>query len=266
MNYLEALINLIRNKKELFANDDVGVSLGEIADAWNRQNIYREDQYNLGGLSSFKWKVYTIEMGFLQDLASGIKRLQEKKEVEFKYIIKHQRYVDKKKEHKPLAAIADIYSLDSLQDKIYFKLTEEAASSGIDKRKFVKSKFVLTTAYRQVYVNDYIISIPQEGSNNKMFLDYVMSKPNEYISASKLPDHIRLGTQSFIKVLASLGFTGDIRKAFFKEVGKKHLIYKGNTITEKELIDEGVDVQILIKELELKHSKNIKKSIATRTI
>ncbi len=128
-------------------------------------------------------------------------------------------------------------------------------------------KFTLHTSYRQVYVNDFMIAIPHEGSDNKTFLDYVINQPaNKIIERHKLPENIKTGTKSFIKILSALGFSGEIKKLFFFSAGKHKLAHRGSVVNSKDLKKFGVDLSLLLKQLDLKDTANRAKSISARTI
>ena len=65
-----------------------------------------------------------------------------------------------------------------------------------------------------------------------------------------------IGRKRLVAVIAGVGFTGEIKKAFFPVVSKTSIKYRGDKITTEELEEAGVRINLLVKQLELADMKN----------
>ncbi len=124
--------------------------------------------------------------------------------------------------------------------------------------------FHLSIKGNQVWVNDkYLLSQPHGLGNNLSILRYLIEDlpPRTPVRLNTLPDWLKseIGTKSFSRILNACGFTGEITKTFFVTSGSKSATFRGVDVDFKELSNAGVDTSLLIKELEVKHDKNIKK-------
>lgn len=120
------------------------------------------------------------------------------------------------------------------------------------------NEFKLTIRDRRVMVNDYIISEPYAAGVNIEFIRYInKQKAYDKIIREDLPSWLKdnLGKKSFIKILTDLGFKREIRKLFFSEVSKDSFTFKGNKISEKDLEDTNIRLDLLIKDLDYAHSR-----------
>lgn len=109
---------------------------------------------------------------------------------------------------------------------------------------------------REILINHYIAARPHYGRPPLEFFLYIQEQPaNTKITKDSLPAELQaqIGTRSFAKVLENCGFTQELRKAFFPEIGPKVLKYRGNNVSIAELKKHGVNIEALIKQLEFQH-------------
>ncbi len=64
-----------------------------------------------------------------------------------------------------------------------------------------------------------------------------------------------IGNKTFFKILNSLGFKGEIKRAFFYKVDARTLCYRGDNLTLQQLKEAGVNIKLFIKELEAADAK-----------
>jgi hypothetical protein len=128
MTYIDSLFELIRSKQELTSGNVVSVSLGEIADAWKRENIWSENNYISSAvlISKLKHSSKFINPSFLHDIVSVLERLAEQKGIHFKYAIRDlaTRLPD---EQPKVDELTGIISLSSIHDKIILQTKGEIA-------------------------------------------------------------------------------------------------------------------------------------------
>lgn len=116
----------------------------------------------------------------------------------------------------------------------------------------------LSVKDREIWVNEtYLISKPYAIGSNLEFFLYLLENPNREIKRSELPQRIKeeIGKKRFIAIFNALGFKGEILKLFFPKRGKTALMFNQN-VSKSELDYRGIKETILLKELELAHSKN----------
>lgn len=130
------------------------------------------------------------------------------------------------------------------------------------KNSFTKAPeiFELTVNDREILINNFLISKPHAvGTNLATLQDIRIKKPNKPIRKSDLPNFLKeeIGSGSLADILYQLGFTGEILKAFFPKRSKKGVIqYAGDKITKKDLQNRGINISLLMKQLELANIKN----------
>lgn len=127
-----------------------------------------------------------------------------------------------------------------------------------DKSKAI-TKFEITIKDREIWINYYLLSKPHAVGANYEFLERIQAKePNTEIKRNEFPQLFQeeIKNKTFFQILNALGFKGEIKKAFFYKVSKNSLFFRGNKITKKDLEKAGVNIKILIKELELAHTRN----------
>ena len=88
---------------------------------------------------------------------------------------------------------------------------------------------------------------PDINSENGEVFEYLYNNPNIFHSKTDIEQTINMSiNKSFHKIVENLGFTGDIRKAFFA-VGKDRICFR-NPITKKQLSElEITDLQSIQK-------------------
>lgn len=120
--------------------------------------------------------------------------------------------------------------------------------------------FQLTVKDREIWIGNFLLSKPHAVGTNFETLEFVISKKaNTPIKKSELPNYLKeeIGSRSLADILYQLGFTGEILKAFFPKRSKKGIIeYAGNKITKKGLESRGINIPLLMKQLEMAHIKN----------
>jgi hypothetical protein len=129
----------------------------------------------------------------------------------------------------------------------------------------IPKKFRLTIKDRKIFINDYIIGNPQYHAKGFELLRYISEqakKGNRTIKRADLPDSFgnislkeKIRGTSFTKLLNELGFKGEILKSFFPERSKNIIVYRGDIIHLKELKESGININVLLKELELANEK-----------
>lgn len=110
---------------------------------------------------------------------------------------------------------------------------------------------------RQIRVNDFLLSKPHAVGGNKGFFEYVHENAGVALNRDQMPDYVRVdvGGKSFSKVLNELGFKGEILKAFCPERGKSQLLFRKEVGTQ-QLETEGINLELLLQELRLAHTRN----------
>ena len=119
--------------------------------------------------------------------------------------------------------------------------------------------FKLQCGDREIKVNEYIIAKPYAVGCPRGMFDYVRTQPkNKVIKKENMPEWLKqeIGRKRLVAVIAGVGFTGEIRKAFFPVVSKTSIKYRGDKITTEELEEAGVRINLLVKQLELADMKN----------
>lgn len=128
MDYIESLLKLIKSKKDLSGDNAISLSVGEIADAWNR-DVVREDIRLAGMLASGelvpRGGSKFIDRYFLKDVISAIKKIQDEKLILFEYTVENcstfYPYQTAKESNKP-PSISDIGNFYSPDDRIYLEV------------------------------------------------------------------------------------------------------------------------------------------------
>jgi hypothetical protein len=79
MDYANTFLELVTNKEKLFQNHSIIVSLGEIADIWNRKNLVLE----VKNIPPAFGKAEYIDHAFLEDVILVLANLQKENLVVF---------------------------------------------------------------------------------------------------------------------------------------------------------------------------------------
>lgn len=147
-----------------------------------------------------------------------------------------------------------ISSIDSLQKKI------ENMEKGEETKNKEFKKLTVSLGDRVIKINDYILSKPHAVGTNMSFFEAVYTKPNIDINIDELPDiqKVNFEWKSISKLLNTLGFTGEVLKAFFpKRSNKKPRVVKFlKSVSRRDLDKRGINISLLINQLEGAHLKN----------
>ena len=200
MDYKESLLELIKSKKEISEDNFINLSLQEIADIWNREATYK----NSLSFSDIKF----IDTGFLQDVISALKKLENEKFIEFKYIVKDYHdpsFLEKIHEGQ---SISDIISSSSLQDKIFLEVGLQS------KENIQKSKI-------DIFIDDNF-GIHRIKKNKRL---------NYLIDGKKRPKYIKIFCKNKDKKTTNREITeiiGHDHQMIKKEVNNINRIFKKN--------------------------------------
>lgn len=109
---------------------------------------------------------------------------------------------------------------------------------------------------RKIFVNEFLLRQPHAAGRNMSFFEYVFAHPGRLITRDGLPQLIQDDVRGrlFPKTLNSLGFTGEVLKAFFPHRGKNELKFQ-NPVSKNDLVRRGIDIDLLFQELKLAHTK-----------
>lgn len=121
-------------------------------------------------------------------------------------------------------------------------------------------KLTISLNDRLIKVNDYILSRPHAVGSNMQFFQVVFQNQNIEFNIDELPSMQKIDFEwkKTSKLLNSLGFRGQILKAFFpKRTDKKPRIIKFiNPVIVKDLSKRGININLLLKELNLADIRN----------
>lgn len=127
----------------------------------------------------------------------------------------------------------------------------------IPQEQTIPQDFTVQLKDREIWVNEYFIAKPYFGRAALELYSHIREQaPHTKISRENLPEFLQkqIGSRKFGKLLESCGFTKEIRKAFFYELGPQSLKYRGNTVTAEDLQASGVKVETLMKQLDYYNS------------
>ena len=148
----------------------------------------------------------------------------------------------------------------SIDEKRLEELLEENKSVNIDEKDSLQfKKLTVSLNDRIIKINEYILSKPHAVGANMKFFEAVYAKPNIEINIDELPNIQKedFEWKKTSKLLNSLGFSGEIMKAFFpKRTDKKPRIKFLKSVSREDLEKRGIKINLLIKELERAHLKN----------
>lgn len=119
-------------------------------------------------------------------------------------------------------------------------------------------QLILSVKDREIWINNFLIGKPHAVGSNYDFLEQIRSKPpNTKIERKNLDPVLQkdINNIRFFKILNSLGFKGEIKKSFFYKVDGNSLYYRGDKVTKKQLLEAGMNLKLLVKELEVAHAK-----------
>jgi len=100
-------------------------------------------------------------------------------------------------------------------------------------------KITYSDKTRKILVNNFLLAKPDFFRENEVVFTYVYNNPNRRISLEEIKEKTRYKiTKSLPKILENLGFTGQLRKAFF-DVSSKGIRLR-NPVTKKDLKELGI--------------------------
>jgi hypothetical protein len=91
---------------------------------------------------------------------------------------------------------------------------------------------------REIFINGFLIAKPDFDSENERVFTYLYKHPNQKISLKQLEENTGKLTKTLHKVVENLGFTKDLKRAFF-DTAKTSIRFR-NPVTKKDLEDIGI--------------------------
>jgi hypothetical protein len=191
------------------------------------------------------------------DLLKVFRKLEEDKIINMLFT-EHFRYLWRKAEDKVEFEInKDEFEKYYSKNKGQPPITNQDDTTSSLKESY-PTELKLKVVDREVWVNNYLIAKPHAVGNNYDFLEYVRKQPfDQPITKDSLTIDIQeaMGDKTFFKILNALGFKGEIKRAFFYKVDARTLCYRGDNLTLLQLKDAGVNIKLLIKQLEVADAK-----------
>ena len=224
MNYIESLLELIKNKKEISGDSEISLSLQEIADKWGRRPTHEvEDMFSLDRKKDLK-----IEGTFLNDIASAFQKLEKEGVIIFRYALRRWDFPGIIEDEDYRRSISDIRYLFSVQDTIVFEVIRDI-DGYLEKIQNYKHKVTEKTVHR-VKIE---ISISQEEgiyrSEKKRKLSYSV-RGKRFRLIFSLKDGRKDGS-----LLAGL-FTEKNLSQLSKEIGQINETFKNKLKVKTKLI------------------------------
>jgi len=127
MTKKEILLELIRDKLELYENKTIGLSLKEIANAWN-VDAEQEDQI-WTEIEVFKNNFKHIAYYFIHEVYRAVKIIQDEKFIRFVSVYKTLISFNKENEENKEQSVEDIKKLSSINDIIYLEVIKNIHST-----------------------------------------------------------------------------------------------------------------------------------------
>lgn len=124
-----------------------------------------------------------------------------------------------------------------------------------------KDTFEINKRGSEIWVNEkYLINKPHYNNQNELFFDFAFNNPNRKVTKAELKESLKGNlTKKISSIINELGFTSEIRKAFFPKVSGKTAFYFRNPLNENHIKKEEINVELLIQELltqNLRKNKN----------
>lgn len=91
---------------------------------------------------------------------------------------------------------------------------------------------------REIIINNFLLANPDFDSENERVFTYIYKSPNKRISLKELQQNTGKLGKTLHKIVENLGFTGNIRKAFF-DVSKTGIRFR-NPVTKTDLDELGI--------------------------
>lgn len=107
----------------------------------------------------------------------------------------------------------------------------------------------------KIWVNDrYLVGKPNFDQENELIFEYVFNNPDKDITKQELEQKLEITIKKTLsKVINELGFTGEIRKAFFVKSSNKSIIRFRKVLTINDIVMGKINKELFIKELETQH-------------
>lgn len=108
----------------------------------------------------------------------------------------------------------------------------------------------------EIWINgQYLIKKPNFDSENGLVFDYLYRNPDKDVTKKELEENLKITINKRLsKIITDLGFTGEIRKAFFTKSSDKSIIRFRKSLKPNEIAGK-INRKLLVKELEAKHLK-----------
>lgn len=175
--------------------------------------------------------------------------------------------------HQKVRVVVDRYDFDKFYDKlgaVYQKRVVDPATKEAESKKKeaplavpievlvgLPKELKVYIKDRQISVGDFILSKPHAVGAIKGFFEHIYENAGQPLERDQMPEYVTqdLKGRNFSKVLNELGFKGEILKAFCPERGKSRLLFRKEVTTE-QLEQEGINLSLLLQELQMAHTKN----------
>lgn len=204
----------------------------------------------------YRWKAlgYLKDRKHIMDFSIVRDDMASRWEQEVKVIV--DRY-DFDKFYDKLEKVFQRRITDPAQKEADAKKNDAPAAAPVAELVGLPAQLKVLIKDRQISVSDLILSKPHAVGGNKGFFEYVYENPDKPLEREKMPEYVTqdIKGKGFSKVLNELGFKGEILKAFFPERGKSRLLFR-KEITTEQLEQEGINLNLLLQELQMAHTKN----------
>lgn len=135
-------------------------------------------------------------------------------------------------------------------DKYFSKIQQEAEYQKFTGKSFpaeevkTKSSSTYEVQYsnktRKILINGFLLKQPRSFGDNEAIFSYLYENPNQDKSVKDITEGTGLDSiKSLNKFVENIGFTGELRKVFFKV--SKGTIRFNNPITEEDLRELGIE-------------------------
>lgn len=127
---------------------------------------------------------------------------------------------------------------------------ETLASIGKQEQKSGGDFVITRNIQRQIILNNqYVLSRPNFFSENDVFFEFVITRPNQKIKRDDIREVMDKDiSKNFHQIILDLGFVGELKKLFFSSVSKNTVIFN-NHIAVENIKNYGVDLKTLQSEL-----------------
>lgn len=121
--------------------------------------------------------------------------------------------------------------------------------------KYTASKHGRTIFIKDIQNNQYIISRPQYNKENETFFEHCLKHPGK-ITKKEVEEKNKIKIKKGLtKIVSELGFTSEIRKAFFPRTNTKSAVDFRKTINAKDIAEDKINEELFVKELEVANAR-----------